>query len=67
MMSEELGEQPWCSGNAFSLADIAVGTVLGYLDFRLPDIGWRERTPTWRGCTTKLMARPSFAETVPQG
>ena len=43
MMSEELGEQPWCSGNAFSLADVAVGVVLGYLDFRLPDIDWREQ------------------------
>jgi glutathione S-transferase len=66
MMSEELGEQPWCSGNAFSLADIAVGTVLGYLDFRLPDLGWRERHANLARLYEELMQRPSFAETVPQ-
>ena len=27
MMSEELGEQPWCTDNAFSLADVAVGAA----------------------------------------
>lgn len=67
MMSEELGEQPWCTGNAFSLADIAVGTVLGYLDFRLPDLDWRERHANLARLCDELMARPSFAETIPQG
>ena len=67
MMSEELGEQPWCTGNAFSLADVAVGTVLGYLDFRLPDLKWREQHANLARLFDELMARPSFAETVPQG
>ncbi|MBV6474709.1 MAG: glutathione S-transferase [Rhodocyclaceae bacterium] len=67
MMSEELGEQPWCAGNAFSLADVAVGTALGYLDFRLADIKWREQHANLARLFDELMARPSFAETVPQG
>lgn len=66
MMSEELGEQPWCTGNAFSLADVAVGSALGYLDFRLADINWREQHANLARLFDELMARPSFAETVPQ-
>jgi glutathione S-transferase len=67
MMSEELGEQPWCTGNAFSLADVAVGAALGYLDFRLSDIDWRDRHANLARLFDELMARPSFAETVPLG
>jgi len=66
MIVNDLGEQPWCNGIAFSLADIAVGAALGYLDFRLPDIHWRERRPNLARLFEKLMTRPSFAETVPK-
>ncbi|MBA3903817.1 MAG: glutathione S-transferase [Rhodocyclaceae bacterium] len=67
MMSEELGEQPWCTGNTFSLADIVVGVALGYLVFRFPDIDWRAAHPNLARLYGELMERPSFAETVPQG
>lgn len=65
VMAEDLGEQPWCHGTAFSLADIAVGSALGYLEFRFPDIDWREQYPNLGRLYDKLMQRPSFAETVP--
>ena len=42
-MSKGLGDKPWCMGIHFTLADIAVGCALGYLDFRFPAIDWRER------------------------
>ena len=45
---------------------VPVGTVLGYLDFRLPDLGWRERHANLARLYEELMQRPSFAETVPQ-
>ena len=61
----ELGEQPWCHGNAFSLADVAMGCALGYLAFRFPDIDWRGEYPNLAKLYDKLMQRPSFAETVP--
>ena len=67
MMSEELGEQPWCTGNTFTLADIVVGVALGYLVFRFPDIDWRTSHPNLARLYDELMERPSFAETVPQG
>jgi glutathione S-transferase len=65
--AQELGEQPWYHGTAISLADIAVGTTLGYLNFRLPDIDWRGNHPDLARHFDKLMQRPSFADTVPQG
>lgn len=66
-MSDELGEQPWCHGNSLSLADIAVGCALGYVVFRLGDIPWNSQYPNLSHLYDKLMQRPSFAETVPQG
>lgn len=65
-MADELGENPHCMGTHFSLADIAVGSALGYLAFRFPDIEWQETHPNLSRLYEKLMQRPSFAETVPQ-
>lgn len=62
----ELGEQAWCHGNAFSLADIAVGTALGYLDLRLPDLDWRTTYPNLARLFEKLSQRQSFIDTVPR-
>jgi glutathione S-transferase len=64
-MSQGLNEKPWCSGNHFSLADIAVGCALGYLDFRFPAIDWRTARPNLLRLHTKLAARQSFIDTAP--
>lgn len=66
-MAEELGENAHCMGTHYSLADAAVGCALGYLVFRFPDIEWQETHPNLAKLYDKLMQRPSFAETVPQG
>ncbi|HMM55338.1 MAG TPA: glutathione S-transferase [Candidatus Desulfobacillus sp.] len=65
-VSAELANQPWCSGNAFSLADIAIGCSLDYLDLRLKDIGWRGQHANLLRLHGELMQRPAFAETAPQ-
>ena len=64
-MAKGLGDKPWCFGTHFSLADIAVGCALGYLDFRFPGIDWRAGHPNLMRLHDKLMTRPSFADTVP--
>jgi len=64
-MSQGLGEKPFCSGIHLSLADIAVGCALGYLDFRFPQIAWRSDYPNLAKLHDKLMLRPSFADTRP--
>ena len=64
-LAQELGDRPWCNGEAYSLADIATGCALGYLDFRQPDFGWRDAHPNLARLADKLAKRPAFAETVP--
>ena len=64
-MSNGLGDKPFCGGIQFSLADVAVGCALGYLDFRFPQIDWRTECPNLVRLHDKLMQRPSFAGTVP--
>jgi len=64
-MSQGLGDKPWCCGNHFTLADIAVGCALGYLDFRFPHIDWRGAHPNLQKLHEKLATRQSFIDTVP--
>jgi glutathione S-transferase len=64
-MSKQLGEKVFCVGIYFSLADIAVGCALGYLDFRFAHINWRKAHPNLDKLYGKLLQRPSFAETIP--
>ena len=64
-MARGLGEQPFCCDNKYSLADIALGCALGYLDFRFPQIDWRSQYPNLDRHAARLMARPAFVETAP--
>ena len=64
-MSQGLGEKPWCGGNHFTLADIAVGCALGYLDFRFAHIDWRAAHPNLHKLHDKLSARQSFIDSAP--
>ncbi len=64
-MSTGLGDKPFCAGIHLTLADIAVGCALGYLDFRFPQINWRTEYPNLERLFDKLMQRPSFADTKP--
>ena len=63
-MSQGLGEKPFCAGIYLSLADIAVGCALGYLDFRFPEIDWREAHANLSRLNEKLSLRASFADTL---
>lgn len=65
VMSENLGEQPFCMGIHYTLADVAVGCTLGWLSFRFPDIDWRSAYPNLARLFDKLSERPSFKDTVP--
>jgi glutathione S-transferase len=65
VMSENLGEQPFCMGIHYTLADVAVGCTLGWLSFRFPAIDWRTPYPNLARLFDKLSERPSFKDTVP--
>ena len=64
-MSQGLGDKPWCTGNHFTLADVAVGCALGYLDFRFAHIDWRAAHPNLLKLHDKLSARQSFIDSGP--
>ena len=53
-------------GDAFGLADIATGTVLGYLELRLPEFDWKSAHPHLAEWFAGISERPSFASTRPQ-
>ena len=65
-MSTGLADKPFCSGVHFSLSDVAVGCALGYLDYRFPQIAWRDTYPNLVRLQDKLAQRPSFMETAPK-
>ena len=64
-MAKGLGDKAWCSGTHFSLADIAVGCALGYLDFRFSHLDWRADHANLARLHEKLSLRASFVDTQP--
>jgi glutathione S-transferase len=65
-MSDDLGERNFCFGETFSLADAAVGTALLFLDFRFPNITWRDQYPNLVKFVERHYKRKSFVETQPR-
>jgi glutathione S-transferase len=65
-LDQALAERSHCVGIQVSLADIAVGVAVSYLDFRFPDIDWRGQHPNLGGLYERLSQRPSFKDTLPE-
>jgi glutathione S-transferase len=64
-LARELDEKSWCNGEAYTLADIATGCALGYLDLRYAELDWRRDYANLGRLAEKLAKRPSFQETAP--
>ncbi len=64
-MDRALSDRSHCLGTHLSLADIAVGCALGYLDFRFPNIDWRSEHPNLGALYERLSQRQSFKDTAP--
>ncbi len=65
VLNEDINKKKWCVDETFSLADIAVGCMLGYVSLRLADMGWQDKYPNLSKHYTILSKRPSFKETAP--
>lgn len=63
-MERDLGSRQFCHGSSFTLADIACGVALGYLDHALPRIEWRESCPALRALAERLAQRASFRNSL---
>ena len=64
-MDHSLGDKPYCWGIYFTLADVATGCALDWLEFRFPQIDWRTPYPRLARLADKLAQRPSFVDTRP--
>jgi len=64
-MDRALAERSNCVGIQISLADIAVGVAVGYLDFRFPQIDWRGQHPNLGALYERMAQRQSFKDTRP--
>ena len=64
VMEKDLGGNEFCLSERFTLADIATGYALGYLDFGLPEQDWRTTHPNLARLAKRLFARKSFSETT---
>jgi glutathione S-transferase len=49
-----------------TIGRIAAGCALGYLDFRFPDLGWRDGRAALAAWYADFAQRPAMQETVPQ-
>ena len=66
-LAADLEGRPWCQGERYSLADVALGCCVGWLGFRKPgDVDWPSEYPVLARHYQKLLERPAFADTVPQ-
>jgi glutathione S-transferase len=58
-------DTPYANGARFGLGDIAVGSTLGYMDLRFPDLAWRKHHHL-ETLFDRLSQRPSFQQTIPE-
>lgn len=66
LLELDLGDRTWFEGDRMTMADIAVGVALDYIDLRIPDMDWRERYPDLAAFAAHIGTLPSFAETRPR-
>lgn len=64
-ISRLLGDGEYCVRDSFTLADVAVGSLLRWLDVRASDIPWRGEYPNLAALSDRLEKRASFRDSVP--
>lgn len=62
---DALEEEAAGFGSGCTIGHIAIGCALGFLDFRLPDLDWRQGRIELAAWADRFFARPSMAATVP--
>lgn len=64
-LSARIGDREFCVDNRLTYADLAVGSLLGWMRVRLPDYSWERSYPNLVTYADRLELRPSFRSTVP--
>lgn len=64
-LSAWLGPRMYFVGEDVTLAEIAVVSTLGYLDFRFPELDWRQNHPALADMALRMERRVSVEQTQP--
>jgi glutathione S-transferase len=64
-LARSIGDRSYCVGNELTYADIAVGSLLGWLKVRWAEGTWERDFPNLARYAQHLEQRPSFKSTVP--
>ena len=65
VLNLDITKKKWCVIETFSLADIAVGCMLGYVDLRFKHLNWQDNYVNLAKHYSVLVKRPSFKLTMP--
>ena len=66
VLDKDLANQKWCVDDTFSLADVAVGCLLGYLNLRFSTVVKLAKDyPNLERLNTALLKRQSFKDSLP--
>ena len=65
VLNLDIIKKKWCVNETFSLADIALGCMLAYVDLRFKSLNWQDSYPNLAKHYSLLVKRPSFKQTVP--
>jgi len=60
-----LGGRTWCVGESMTLADVAIGCHLGFINLRVPEVCPKEKYPALTRLWSTLETRDSFVKTAP--
>jgi len=64
-LNKDIAKKKWCVNETFSLADISLGCMLGYIDLRFKQLSWQDKYINLAKHYSILIKRPSFKETMP--
>ena len=65
VLNLDITKKKWCVNETFSLADIALGCMLGYVDLRFKQLKWQDNYLNLAKHYSLLVKRPSFKQTMP--
>ena len=64
VLNNDIAKKKWCVNETFSLADIALGCMLGYVDLRFKRLNWLDNYVNLAKHNAILVKRPSFKITA---
>ena len=64
-VARSLGSKPYLGGAQPGIGDVGCACALLWLEFRMPEIGWRAANPPLKAWIERMESRPSIATTAP--